>query len=149
MAKTNRQGIIQLVRTQNFPKNQHFLPPDTGKKNFPENFAYVLNEWFPTTKLLQWGAKRSKLKNISSIILATMHLFCSIKSKNYFSFLWKTKKASKKLKIHSMLPICHPRNPENPRRVILLIYYCILDVTKSFIHKLQRNHYGDNGVRSV
>ena len=116
---------------------------------FSENFAYVLNEWFPTTKLLQWGGKRSKLKNISSIILATMHLFCSIKSKNYFTFLWKTKKASKKLKIHSMLPICHPRNPENPRRVILLIYYCILDVTKSFIHKLQRNHYGDNGVRSV
>ena len=23
-------GIIQLVRTQNFPKNEHFLPPDTN-----------------------------------------------------------------------------------------------------------------------
>ena len=25
----NLHGIIHLVRTQNFPKNQNFLPPDT------------------------------------------------------------------------------------------------------------------------
>ena len=46
-------GIIHLVRTQNFPKNEHLLSPDThmyvyvsGDKNvsFSENFAYVLNE---------------------------------------------------------------------------------------------------------
>ena len=52
------QEIIDLVRTQNFPKNQHFLPPDTytyvrcvyqGVRNvsFSENVAYVLNEWPP------------------------------------------------------------------------------------------------------
>ena len=31
LLKNNRSetfGIIHLVRTQNFPKNQHFLPPD-------------------------------------------------------------------------------------------------------------------------
>ena len=116
---------------------------------FSENFAYVLNEWFPTTKPLQWGRKRNKLKSINSIILAPIHLFCSIKSKNYFTFLWKTKRASRKLKQYSMLPICHSRNPENPGRVIRLLYYRILDVKKSFNHKLQRNHYGDHGVRSI
>ena len=47
-------GIIYLVHKQHFPKNQHFLLPDTqtyvyqswGKNvSFLENFSYVLNEW--------------------------------------------------------------------------------------------------------
>ena len=52
-------GVIHLVRTQNFPKNQHFLHLirtryvfvsggwGWGVRNvsFSENFAYVLNEW--------------------------------------------------------------------------------------------------------
>ena len=48
-------GINYLVRTRNFPKNLHVLPPDThrfvcvyqGVRNvsFLEDFAYVLNEW--------------------------------------------------------------------------------------------------------
>ena len=46
------KGIIYLVRLQNFPKNKHFLPPDTHKHvyvsgdrnvSFPKNFANVLN----------------------------------------------------------------------------------------------------------
>ena len=45
-------GVVHLVRTQNFPKNQHFLPPDThtyvcvsgGKYvSFSGDFANVLN----------------------------------------------------------------------------------------------------------
>ena len=36
-------GILYLVRTQIFPKNQHFLPPDTHVR-FSENFTYVLNK---------------------------------------------------------------------------------------------------------
>ena len=43
-------GVIHLVRTQNFLKNQHLLPPDmhtyvlvVHNVSFPENFAYVLN----------------------------------------------------------------------------------------------------------
>ena len=43
-------GVIHLVRTQNFLKSQHFLPPDihtyvlvVHNVSFPENFAYVLN----------------------------------------------------------------------------------------------------------
>ena len=39
-------GVIHLIRTQDFPKNEHFLPPDIyqGVRNvhFSENFAYVL-----------------------------------------------------------------------------------------------------------
>ena len=48
-----KQGMIHLVSTQYFPKNQHFLPPDMhtyqGVRNvkFSEDFAYVLNEWSP------------------------------------------------------------------------------------------------------
>ena len=38
--KPVHDGIIHLVRTQNFPKNLHLLPPGTRS----ENFAYVLNE---------------------------------------------------------------------------------------------------------
>ena len=52
------QGIVFLVRTQNFPKNYNFLPPDTltygcvleeGVKNisFSQNFVFVLNVWSP------------------------------------------------------------------------------------------------------
>ena len=49
-------GVIHLVRTQNFPKNQHFLPLDDAyfyvcvsgggvrNVNLSETFAYVLNE---------------------------------------------------------------------------------------------------------
>ena len=44
--------VIHLVRTQNFSKNEHFLPHDMhvrvriGVRNvgFSENLAYVLNE---------------------------------------------------------------------------------------------------------
>ena len=44
--------IVYLVRTQNVPKMQHFLPSDThtvrvricGKTYFLENFANVLNK---------------------------------------------------------------------------------------------------------
>ena len=51
--RNNYQGTIYLVRTQDFPKNQHSLPPDTqtygcvsgGKFSFLENFYYVLNGW--------------------------------------------------------------------------------------------------------
>ena len=54
MTKQIGKGIIHLVRLQNFPKNEDFLPPDThkyvyvsrGKKCcFSENFANVLNQW--------------------------------------------------------------------------------------------------------
>ena len=47
--------IIHLVRTQNFPKNLNFIPPDphtyvlhqgVRKISFLKNFANVLNEWF-------------------------------------------------------------------------------------------------------
>ena len=38
-------GIIHLARTQHFPKNLHFLPPDKhmyiGNCSFSENFVYV------------------------------------------------------------------------------------------------------------
>ena len=51
-------GIIHLVRSQNFPQNENFLPPDTltyvrlsGRKNFFfENFVSVINEWSPLKK---------------------------------------------------------------------------------------------------
>ena len=45
--------VIHLVRTQNFLKNEHFLPPDThtymcvsevGNVSFSENLAYILNQ---------------------------------------------------------------------------------------------------------
>ena len=46
--------VIHSVHTQDFPKNSHFLHPDTytpscayqGVRNvsFSENFAYILNE---------------------------------------------------------------------------------------------------------
>ena len=29
LSTSENQGIVHVVRTQNFPKNQHFLPPDT------------------------------------------------------------------------------------------------------------------------
>ena len=39
-------GIIYLLRTQNFSKNQHFSPSNGVKKvSFLENFAYELNKW--------------------------------------------------------------------------------------------------------
>ena len=47
-------GIVHLVRTENFPKDWRFLPPDTHtyvcvsevrNVSFSENFAYVVNEW--------------------------------------------------------------------------------------------------------
>ena len=49
-------GVINLVRTQNFPKDCYFLPSDThtqGVRNisFSENFADVLNEWPPSSFL--------------------------------------------------------------------------------------------------
>ena len=54
-------GIIHLVRTQNFPKNHNFFPPDThartstsqGVRNvtFSENFAYAPNEWSLTVEI--------------------------------------------------------------------------------------------------
>ena len=37
-------GVIHLVRTQHFPKNLHFLPPDTHMYVYVR-FAYVLNGW--------------------------------------------------------------------------------------------------------
>ena len=46
--------FIHLVRTQNLPKSQYFLPPATHTcvyisesktVSFPRNFAYVLNGW--------------------------------------------------------------------------------------------------------
>ena len=41
--------IFDLVCTQSFPKNLHFLPPETHmsvwKDSFSEDFADVLNEW--------------------------------------------------------------------------------------------------------
>ena len=36
-------GIMYLVYTQNFPKNEYFLP--ARNLSVSENFAYVLNEW--------------------------------------------------------------------------------------------------------
>ena len=42
------QWVIYLVHTQNFPKTNISLPPDTHayvRFQFSENFAYVLNEW--------------------------------------------------------------------------------------------------------
>ena len=53
LSTTVEFGIIHLIRTQNFPKNQHFLPPDThtyvcesgGKKcYFFEKFC-VRTKW--------------------------------------------------------------------------------------------------------
>ena len=49
------QGIIHLVRLQNFPNNSIFLPPDTrrhkcmlrGTKCFSKKFGNVLNAWSP------------------------------------------------------------------------------------------------------
>ena len=42
-------GIIHLKRTQNFPKNEHFLPFDAQTYFFVteklENFVYILNEF--------------------------------------------------------------------------------------------------------
>ena len=50
---SQQQGIIYLVRTYNFSKNQHFLPPDkptyacvSGGRtvSFSKHFGYALNE---------------------------------------------------------------------------------------------------------
>ena len=38
--KADNLEVIDIVRTQNFPKNYHFL----ANASFLENFAYVLNE---------------------------------------------------------------------------------------------------------
>ena len=41
------EGIIHLVRTENFTKNKHFLPPDThtyANVSFSENFC-VRTKW--------------------------------------------------------------------------------------------------------
>ena len=46
-------GIIHLAHIRSFPKNLHFLPPDTlayqwiRNVSFSECFAYVLNEGWP------------------------------------------------------------------------------------------------------
>ena len=39
----NRIGVIHLVRTQHFPKNQYFLPPDTHtlEKSSKEGEKYI------------------------------------------------------------------------------------------------------------
>ena len=50
VVKATILGIIHLVRTQDFPENFYFLPPDmhayqeVRNVSFSENFAYLLNE---------------------------------------------------------------------------------------------------------
>ena len=71
--------VIHLVRTQNFPKNWYFLPPDThtyvirGRKYFLENFAYVPNEWclmiFTNSHSLTWIVRRQLMEAVVQSVL--------------------------------------------------------------------------------
>ena len=96
--------IIQLARSQKFPKNWHFLPRYTqvrvcmkggGAKNvrFTKHFVNVLNEWSPYA---YWVNLHSA---ISKIVFVPSKIYISDQNKGS---LWAKYKA--------FLTICEPQN---------------------------------------
>ena len=90
---------MHLVRTQNFPENVHFLPPDTqthvylseGNVNFSENFALVLNKWsliFFFTDFKRKYLSHSKIECFRKIVNVRKPL--NIFAKCSFSDVWES-----------------------------------------------------------